>query len=186
MNTVLKWQPAGKQVGKQAVTTLAKLREANACKRGYDLIANAVGRDFTGDIPLIKILEVNGVADCIWALRTVDGGSELAIAIAIYCVEQVKSNDEVWMLWATNWMSGVDRTAATARTNAATVNATDAARNAAAAATVYADYAADYAAAAAYYADYAAAAYYAAAAVAYYAADAKQREIVLRVLQSIE
>jgi len=42
-------------------TTLSALRTADACKRGYDLIANHVGRDHKGTIPLETILNVNGL-----------------------------------------------------------------------------------------------------------------------------
>lgn len=94
-------------------TTLERLRANHACTRGYDLIANHVERDFTGDIPLLTILEVNGLDDCIWAFRATDGGLELSVRFAIACAMRgVK--DAAWVAWAEKWLSGEDRTAAAA------------------------------------------------------------------------
>lgn len=90
---------------KKYTTTLEKLRKYHACERGYDLIANHVGREFTGEIDLLTILQVNGLEDCIWAMRATDGGADLATAFSIYCAHRVY-NDPVWVKWASCWMSG--------------------------------------------------------------------------------
>jgi len=72
-------------------TTLKALRKAGACERGYNLIAAHVGEEFTGDIPLSTILEVNGMADTIWALRAAIGGAQIAATFAKQCADRVKS-----------------------------------------------------------------------------------------------
>jgi len=95
------------------ITTLKRLKEKKACKRGYDLIANHVGVDFTGDIPLETILDNNGLADCIWALRATDEGYEIAQEFAIRVAKNVYFNTS-WVKWADNWLDGTDRSRATA------------------------------------------------------------------------
>jgi hypothetical protein len=120
-------------------TTLNQIRENHACERGYDLIANHVGNDFEGTIDLRTILEVNGMSDCIWALRATSGGKELSIAFAIYCSQRYYS-ELTWIKWARKWMIGKDRSKAAA--DAASAVAAYAAANASANA-----YAAAYAAA---------------------------------------
>ena len=91
-------------------TTLELLRQHNACKRGYNLIADHVGRDFTGEIDLLTILDNNGVADCVWALRAAQQPEmrEIAIEFAIKCAQPHYSNP-AWQTWATNWLNGSDR-----------------------------------------------------------------------------
>jgi hypothetical protein len=163
-------------------TTLQRLKDNNACKRGYDLIANHVGVDFTGDIPLETILDNNGLDDCILALRATDGGKEIAQEFAIRVSKKVYFEPS-WVKWADNWLDGTDRSknaaaaAAAAAADAYAANAANAAAANAAAAAADANaayaYAANAANAAAAAAD-ANAAYAAAAAdaYAYAAADA--------------
>ena len=56
-------------------TTFRLVREAGACKNHYRQFAKAVGgvKAYGQDtpIPLIKILEINGLNDALWALRAV-------------------------------------------------------------------------------------------------------------------
>lgn len=135
---------------KMYTTTLERLRSHKACERGYNLIANHVGVDFTGDIPLETILDVNGLDDCIWSLRATETGAVLGTTFAILCAKRVYK-EVSWVSWADKWLSGEDRSVAAARA---------AARAAAAAAAAYAAadaYAAAYAAADADAAVYAAA-----------------------------
>jgi hypothetical protein len=53
-------------------TTLALLRQHNACKDRYTHLRKALGNGY-GDKPIaiVKILETNGLDDAIWALRAV-------------------------------------------------------------------------------------------------------------------
>ena len=94
-------------------TTLAKLREHKACKPSYDLIAAHAGEDFEGEITLEKALEVLSLKDCIWALRTLEGGAEIAVEFAIRVVYPLGS--VVWKVWADKWLSGEDRSKESAR-----------------------------------------------------------------------
>jgi hypothetical protein len=147
-------------------TTLQRLRDNNACELGYNLIANHVGVDFTGSIPLETILDNNGLSDCIWALRATDGGKEIAQEFAIRVALKVYFEPS-WVSWANNWLNGTDRskTAAYAAAAAcAAANAANAAYSANAANAANAAYAADAAANAAYAACAAANAAYSAAA----------------------
>jgi hypothetical protein len=157
-------------------TTLAALRESNACKRGYDLIANHVGADFPREINLLTILEVNGVQDCIWTLRTVGGGAVLAAEFAIRTAYPFGSKG--WKVWADAWLSGEDRSLKSANKAADnafyTARTTDSAADAAfyAAHTADALYTAFYAAHTAHTATDAADASRYAAEAAFYAAKA--------------
>ena len=94
-------------------TTLQRLRENKACQRGYDLIANHVGIDFTGDIALETILDINGLQDCIWSLRITNGGKEIAQEFAIRVAKKVYF-EQSWVKWADNWLDGTDRSVAAA------------------------------------------------------------------------
>ena len=139
-------------------TTLQILRDRRACERGYDLIAEHVGVDFTGDIPLETILDNNGLNDCLWTLRCVFGGKEIAQEFAIRVAMQVYFEPR-WVNWANKWLDGSDRTV-----------------NTAAKAIAYAtDVTADAAVNAAYTGDVAIAAAYAARAAAYAALAAYER-----------
>jgi len=105
-------------------TTLALLRQNNACERGYNLIANHVGQDFTGQIDLLTILEVNGLADCLWALRATEQleGMLIAVEFSICCAEPY-CTDAAWRTWATNWVNGSDRSQKAAAAAAAAARA---------------------------------------------------------------
>ena len=53
-------------------TTLALLRQHNACKDRYTHLRKALGKGYGNKpIAIVKILELNGLDDAIWALRAV-------------------------------------------------------------------------------------------------------------------
>lgn len=53
-------------------TTLKLLRQHNACKDRYAHLRKKLGEyGDTKSIPLMKILEINGLDDALWALRAV-------------------------------------------------------------------------------------------------------------------
>jgi hypothetical protein len=118
-------------------TTLQRLRDNNACELGYNLIANHVGVDFTGSIPLETILDNNGLSDCIWALRATDGGKEIAQEFAIRVALKVYFEPS-WVSWANNWLNGTDRSKTAAYAAAAACAAANAANADAAYAAAYA------------------------------------------------
>ena len=57
----------------ELTTTLDLLRKAGACKDRYKVLAKALGKGYGKDtpIPLLRILESNGLGDALWALRAV-------------------------------------------------------------------------------------------------------------------
>ena len=94
-------------------TTLANLRELRACKDSYDTLAAHVGEDFTGEISLDTALEVLPLEDCVWALRTIEGGAAIAVEFAIRVAYPFGSVE--WKLWADKWLSGEDRSEESAK-----------------------------------------------------------------------
>jgi len=73
-------------------TTLQKLKDASACVERYAHLRKALGKYFgkDTDLPLTKILELNGRADTLWALDSaVDGGDKILRLWAADCAEHV-------------------------------------------------------------------------------------------------
>ena len=122
--------------------TLAALRKEGACISGYNKVVRAVqGQEFSDSdreretyihfahkdpIPLILIVESNGIDDALWALRCVPGCDRDARLFAVWCARQVQhqmtdarstaaldvaenfangraSNDELAAAWAAAW-----------------------------------------------------------------------------------
>ena len=138
-------------------TTFKLLRKNDACRHRYAVLREALTRGDDEPITLIEILDSNGLADALWALRAVPDEQaaerdKLARLFACWCVRQI------WHLLTDDR----SRTAVEVAERYAVGDATRDALNAAA------DDAAAAAYAAAYYASYAAA--YAAADAAAYAA----------------
>lgn len=72
-------------------TTLNKIRACSPCTSGWQTLLKHVGKDFDPDaeINLLTILESNGVADMLWALRATDQDSKrIASQLAIKFAEQ--------------------------------------------------------------------------------------------------
>jgi len=77
-------------------TTFKKLHEAGACTGRYRFLAKGLGgiTEYGKDtpIPLIKLLEINGSDDALWALRACEPEAErdkLARLFACDCAERV-------------------------------------------------------------------------------------------------
>ena len=92
-------------------TTLPLLRGHDACAPGYDLVAKHFADADT--IPLEFILDNNeaagrGLEDCIWSLRTCEGGLVAAQEFAIRVAKTVYT-EPTYILWADKWLSGEDR-----------------------------------------------------------------------------
>ena len=148
-------------------TTFHLLRKHNACKDRYTVLREALTRGDDEPITLIEILDSNGLADALWALRAVPNEQaaerdRLARLYACWCVRQI------WHL-----LTERSRTAVEVSERYAVGAATQDELNAAAAAAYYAD-----AAAAAANAAIAAADAYAAAAA--YAADSDAQAVKFR------
>ena len=145
-------------------TTFKLLRKHGACKDRYAVLREVInGRKDNEPITLIEILNSNGLADALWALRAVPDEQaaerdRLARLYACWCVRQV------WHLLTDERSRAAVEVAERYAVGAATRDELAAA----AAAASYAAYAAPFAAAAAYYA--ASYASYAAASASYAAA----------------
>jgi hypothetical protein len=161
-------------------TTLNELNKHKPCKKGWRTLRNALGADYPPDkeINLLTILESNGVADCIWALRaTLQDSIKITVQLAIEfsfsileIFEKKYPNDDrprQAIVAARNWIAPLAKAAAEAAAKAAAKAAADDA---------YAAKAAAYAAAAAAYAAADAAAKADAKAAAYAPADAVAKD----------
>lgn len=69
-------------------TTLNEIKKYNPCTSGWETLLSGLNKTKADDEPLAysKILEINGIADAIWSLRT---SRKLAVAYAIACAEKV-------------------------------------------------------------------------------------------------
>ena len=79
------------------ITTLQKLKDAGACVERYKHLRLALGKSFTmsTELPLARILETNGLDDCLWALdHAVDGGDKICRLFAADCAEHVQ---HIWL-----------------------------------------------------------------------------------------
>jgi len=58
-----------------AITTLSKIRKHSPCKTGWAKLLRGLNKTAPDDepLPLVRILEINGMDDALWALRAVDG-----------------------------------------------------------------------------------------------------------------
>lgn len=73
-------------------TTLKKIRESSPCKCGWEKLLTHLGKTKADDdpLPLLTILESNGLDDCLWALRTVPEHAGLWRKFAVWCARQVE------------------------------------------------------------------------------------------------
>ena len=84
------------------ITTLQKLKDAGACVERYKHLREALGESFgmSTDLPLTRILETNGLNDCLWALdHVVDGGDKVCQLFAADCAEHVQ---HIWLKHSPN------------------------------------------------------------------------------------
>ena len=73
-------------------TTLTRIRANAPCVRGWQKLNQYLGKDFDPDteINLLTILESNGAADMLWALRTtLQDSKRIATQLAIAFAEEV-------------------------------------------------------------------------------------------------
>ena len=88
----------------QLTTTLKLLRAHTACKPRYDFLVAALGPEWADDaaLPLLSILDSNGLDDALWALRATPPEQEadrdrIARIYACDCAERVFP---IWRGWA--------------------------------------------------------------------------------------
>ncbi|MBI2037034.1 MAG: hypothetical protein HYT14_01580, partial [Candidatus Liptonbacteria bacterium] len=68
--------------------TLRRAKEMNACVESYTAVRKALGRDWTLDtpLPLLRLLDLRGLSDTLWALR---------------CIPQEQADAKRWAV--SNW-----------------------------------------------------------------------------------
>ena len=73
-------------------TTLEKIREHKPCAEGWATLLKHLGkkRADSKDLPLLTILESNGLDDTLWALRTVPEHDRLWRKYAVWCARRVR------------------------------------------------------------------------------------------------
>lgn len=73
-------------------TTLDKIREHKPCKDGWEKLLTHLGKTKPDDdpLPLLTILDSNGLDDCLWAIRTVPEHAGLWRKYAVWCARQVE------------------------------------------------------------------------------------------------
>lgn len=72
-------------------TTLNEIRKHDPCASGWAKLLKGLGKSTADDevLPLDRILEINGLEDALWALRSVDGIDRQARLYACDCAQRV-------------------------------------------------------------------------------------------------
>ena len=76
-------------------TTLNKIRVHSPCKGSWAKLLESLGKSQADDVPLamVHILDVCGVADCIWAMRSLP---ELDREWRLYCADVAEHVLHIW------------------------------------------------------------------------------------------
>jgi hypothetical protein len=73
-------------------TTLNRIRKHTPCKDGWETLLRHLGKTQADDepLPLVTILESNGLDDVLWCLRAVDGHDREMRLYAVACARRVQ------------------------------------------------------------------------------------------------
>ena len=73
-------------------TTLNAIRAEHPCEDGWKRLLTDLGKTKADDepLPLVTILDSNGVDDALWCLRAVEGFDKEKRVFAVWCVRQVQ------------------------------------------------------------------------------------------------
>jgi hypothetical protein len=73
-------------------TTLRQIRQHNPCSEGWRTLLSSLGKTGADDdpLPLVTILQSNGLDDALWCLRTVAGYDKEITRFALACAQEVK------------------------------------------------------------------------------------------------
>ena len=76
----------------QICTTLNKIRDAKPCEEGWKYLLKHLNKKKADSkpLPLSVILEINGLDDTLWALRSVPEYNNLWRKYAVWCARQVQ------------------------------------------------------------------------------------------------
>jgi hypothetical protein len=73
-------------------TTLRQLRQHSPCSEGWRTLLSYLGKTGVDDepLPLVTILQSNGLDDALWCLRTITGHDKEIIRFALACAQDVR------------------------------------------------------------------------------------------------
>ena len=73
-------------------TTLNKIRSHSPCKEGWERLLTHLGKTKADDepLPLLTVLDSNGLDDALWCLRAVTGHDKEIRLYAVWCARQVQ------------------------------------------------------------------------------------------------
>jgi hypothetical protein len=73
-------------------TTLRQIRQHNPCSEGWRTLLSSLGKTGADDdpLPLVTILQSNGLDDTLWCLRTITGHDKEITRFALACAQEVK------------------------------------------------------------------------------------------------
>ena len=73
-------------------TTLRKIRQHDPCSEGWRTLLSYLGKTGADDdpLPLVTILQSNGLDDTLWCLRTITGHDKEITRFALACAQEVK------------------------------------------------------------------------------------------------
>ena len=73
-------------------TTLRQIRQHNPCSEGWRTLLTFLGKTGADDdpLPLVTILQSNGLDDALWCLSTVEGHDNEITRFALSCAQEVK------------------------------------------------------------------------------------------------
>ena len=73
-------------------TTLNKIREHGPCVEGWEKLLRHLGKTKADDepLPIINVLDSNGLDDALWCLRAVSGHDREIRLFAVWCARQVE------------------------------------------------------------------------------------------------
>lgn len=74
------------------ITSLNKIREFRPCIEGWEKLLKHLRKTLADDepLPLLTVLDSNGLDDALWCLRAVDGYDKGQRLFAVWCVRQVE------------------------------------------------------------------------------------------------
>ena len=73
-------------------TTLWQIRQHSPCSEGWRTLLSYLGKTGVDDdpLPLVTILQSNGLDDALWCLRTITGHDKEIARFALSCAQEVK------------------------------------------------------------------------------------------------
>jgi hypothetical protein len=73
-------------------TTLRQIRQHNPCSEGWRTLLSSLGKTGVDDepLPLVTILQSNGLDDALWCLRTIIGHDKEITRFALACAQDVR------------------------------------------------------------------------------------------------